>query len=122
MVRNSPYADCSIEEVSLYTPGDRENGVINHEWNGSGFGKTGTTGFDVFRWNWITYHVNAQPIQYTVRLGDTLETIAFDWKVAPTSIVESNQFAPGIDTGSDHHVTSATSNLGVIVEFTVVGV
>jgi len=95
MVRNSPYADCSIEEVSLYTPGDRENGVINHEWNGSGFGQTGTTGFDVFRWNWITYHVNAQPIQYTVRWGDTLETIAFDWKISSTSIVEANQFANG---------------------------
>jgi hypothetical protein len=64
MVRNSPYADCSIEEVPLYTPGDRENGVINHEWNGFGFGRTGTTGFDVFRWNWITYHIDgkADPI------------------------------------------------------------
>jgi len=92
MVRNSPYADCSIEEIPLYTPGDRENGVINHEWNGLGFGQTGTSGFDVFRWNWITYHINAQPIQYTVRWGDTFETIAFDWKVSPQSIMEANQF------------------------------
>ena len=91
MVRNSPNADCSIAEVSLYAPGDRENGVINHEWNGSGFGQTGTTGFDVFRWNWITYHVNDQPIQYTVRWGDTLETIGFDWKVSPESIAGVNQ-------------------------------
>lgn len=91
MVRNSPSADCSIEEIALYTPGDRENGVINHEWNGNGFGKTGTTGFDVFRWDWITYHINAQPIQYTIRWGDTLETVAFDWKIAPESIAGANQ-------------------------------
>jgi len=92
MVRNSPYADCSIEEISLYTPGDREHGVINHEWNGFNYGRTGTTGFDVFRWNWITYHINEQPIQYTVRWGDTLETIAFDWKVSPESIAGANHF------------------------------
>ena len=91
MVRNAPYDDCSIEEISLYTPGDREHGVINHEWNGFNFGQTGTTGFDVFRWNWITYHVNAQPIQYTIRWGDTLETVAFDWKISPESIAEANQ-------------------------------
>jgi len=96
MVRNSPYKDCSIEEISLYTPGDRENGVINHEWNGFGFGKTGTTGFDVFRWNWITYHLNAQPIQYAVRWGDTLETIAFDWKISPDSIATVNSFTSDI--------------------------
>jgi hypothetical protein len=90
MIRTAP-ADCSIAEVQLYTPGDREHGVINHEWNGSGFGQTGTTGFDLFRWNWITYHINAQPIQYTVRWGDTLETIAFDWKVAPEDIAAANQ-------------------------------
>lgn len=94
MVRNSPYEDCSIEEVRLYTPGDRETGVLNHEWNGNGFGKTGTTGFDVFRWNWITYHANGQPTQYTVRWGDTIETIAFDWKVSPQSLMEAN---PGTD-------------------------
>ena len=93
MIRNAP-ADCSIAEIQLYTPGDREHGVINHEWNGFGFGQTGTTGFDVFRWNWITYHINAQPIQYTVRWGDTLETIAFDWKISPDSIAETNQFTP----------------------------
>jgi len=91
MVQNAPYADCSIEEVSLYTPGDREHGVINHEWNGFNYGRTGTTGFDVFRWNWITYHVNAQPISYTVRWGDTIETIAFDWKVSPDNIAQANQ-------------------------------
>ena len=91
MIRNTPYTDCSIAEISLYTPGDRENGVINHEWNGFGFGQTGTTGFDVFRWNWITYHINAQPIQYSIRWGDTLETIAFDWKISPKNIAEANQ-------------------------------
>ena len=101
MVQNSPYADCSIEEVQLYTPGDRENGVINHEWNGFNYGKTGTTGFDVFRWNWITYHVEGQPMQYTVRWGDTIETIAFDWKMPAESILAANQltgdvqFTPG---------------------------
>ena len=90
MIRNAPYADCSIAEIPLYTSSNRENGVINHEWNGFGFGQTGTTGFDVFRWNWITYHINAQPIQYTVRWGDTLETIAFDWKVSPDSVTVIN--------------------------------
>ncbi|MEP6895353.1 MAG: LysM domain-containing protein [Chloroflexota bacterium] len=93
MVRNSPHADCSIEEIQLYTPGDREHGVINHEWNGVGFGRTGTTGFDVFRWNWITYHINSKPIQYKVRWGDTLETIAFDWKVSPENLAGINQLA-----------------------------
>ena len=92
MVRNSPYEDCSIEEVKLYTPGDRETGALNYEWNGNGFGKTGTTGFDVFRWNWVTYHKDGQPMQYTVRWGDTIETIAFDWKVSPESILGVNQF------------------------------
>lgn len=101
MVQSAPYEDCSIEEVQLYTPGDRENGVINHEWNGFNYGKTGTTGFDVFRWNWITYHVQGQPMQYTVRWGDTVETIAFDWKMPVQSILDANQltgdvqFTPG---------------------------
>lgn len=94
MVRNSPYEDCSIEEVALYTPGDREHGVMNYEWNGNGFGVTGSTGFDIFRWNWVTYHINGQPVQYTVRWGDTLETIAFDWKVDPQFLLETN---PQID-------------------------
>ena len=93
MIRNAPYQDCSIAEVSLYTPGDREHGVINHEWNGFGFGQTGTSGFDLFRWDWVTYHINAQPIQYTIRPGDTLETIAFDWKVSPEDIAGVNQLA-----------------------------
>lgn len=96
MVRNSPYTDCSIEEIALYTPGDRQNGVINYEWNGNGFGKTGTTGFDVFRWNWITYHNNGQAMGYTVRWGDTLETIAFDWKVSPEGIMSANGFASDV--------------------------
>jgi len=91
MVRNSPYADCAIAEIQLYTPGDRKHGVINHEWSGFGFGQTGTAGFDVFRWNWITYHINAQPIQYTVRWGDTLETIAFDWKISPEDLAGINR-------------------------------
>ena len=93
MVQNSPYADCSIEEVKLYTPGDRETGVLNHEWNGNGYGKTGTTGFDVFRWNWITYHNNGQAMSYTVRWGETIETIAFDWKISPESLQAANQFS-----------------------------
>jgi len=92
MVQNTPVADCFIREVTLYTPGDLENGVINHEWNDSGFGRTGTTGFDVLRWKWVTYHLDGKPIQYTVRRGDTIETIAFDWKVSPQSILDANQF------------------------------
>ncbi len=92
MVQNSPYSDCSIREITLYTPGDLESGVINHEWNGYGFGRTGTTGFDVLRWKWITYHLEGKSIPYTVRSGDTLETIAFDWKVSPESILEINEF------------------------------
>lgn len=59
-------------------------------WNGHGFVKTGTTGFDVFRWNWITYHNNGQAMSYTVRWGDTIETIAFDWKVSLESIMAVN--------------------------------
>ena len=77
---------------TTFTPGDRETAALNYEWNGNDFGKTGTTGFDVFRWNWVNYHKNGQPMQYTVRWGDTVETIAFDWKVSPESILEVNQF------------------------------
>lgn len=101
MLPNTPGAECSIQEVTLYTPGNLETGAFNYEWNGNGFGKTGTTGFDVFRWNWITYHINGAPVQYTVRWGDTLETVAFDWKVAPESILQANllsrdaQLVPG---------------------------
>jgi hypothetical protein len=94
MVQNYPYIDCFISEVILYTPNDRQTGVINFEWNGNHFGKTGTSGFDVFRWKWITYHVSGQPMQYSVRTGDTLETIAFDWKISPDSIATANQFSP----------------------------
>jgi hypothetical protein len=91
MVQNSPYADCFIREVTLYTPGDLETGVINHEWNDHGFGQTGTTGFDVFRWKWATYHLEGKSISYTVRRGDTIETIAFDWKISPESLALANQ-------------------------------
>ncbi|MBN8655293.1 MAG: LysM peptidoglycan-binding domain-containing protein [Anaerolineae bacterium] len=108
MVRNSPYADCSIEEVKLYTPGDRETGALNYEWNGNGFGKTGTTGFDVFRWNWITYHKNGQSMQYTVRWGETIETIAFDWKVSPESILEANQFNSDVQLTPGQIITLPT--------------
>ncbi len=96
MVQNYPYQDCSIREIALYTPGDRENGVINHEWNDFGFGRTGTTGFDVLRWKWATYHLEGKPIQYTVRPGDTVETIAFDWKVSPQFILDANQITMDI--------------------------
>lgn len=56
-------------------------------------GSTGSTGLDVLRWKWITYHLNGQPMQYTVRWGDT---IAFDWKISPQSILDANGFAAGI--------------------------
>lgn len=105
MVRNSPYEDCSIEEIALYTSGDTQNGIINYEWNGNGFGKTGTTGFDVFRWNWITYHKNGQAMQYTVRWGETLETIAFDWKISPESIMTVNQLAGDVQLTPDQIIT-----------------
>ena len=101
MVQSSPQADCSIREVTLYTPGSLMSGVINHEWNNHGFGSTGSSGFDVFRWKWITYHVEGKSIPYTVRWGDTVETIAFDWKISPQSILEENdleadvQLVPG---------------------------
>jgi hypothetical protein len=96
MVQNYPYADCSIQEIVLYTSGDRETGVINHEWNGFGYGKTGTSGFDVFRWKWVSYHIAGQALDYVVRPGDTLETIAFDWKVSPESIVSANHLSSDI--------------------------
>ncbi|HLO30682.1 MAG TPA: LysM domain-containing protein [Anaerolineales bacterium] len=94
VIQNSPQADCFIREIPLYTPGDRQHGFINHEWNNHGFGSTGSTGFDVLRWKWITYHLEGRSIPYTVRWGDTFETIAFDWKVSPQSILDANPF-PG---------------------------
>jgi hypothetical protein len=101
MVQNYPVIDCFIGEVRLYTPGDLQTGVINYEWNDNGYGRTGTSGFDVLRWKWVTYHLNGQPIQYAVRWGDTVETIAFDWKISPQSIRDANalsgnaQLTPG---------------------------
>jgi hypothetical protein len=94
LVRYLPYSDCSIEHIPTYTPGDRNNGYLNFEWAGNGFGETGNHGFDVFRWKWITYHVEGSARNYTVRIGDTLETIAFDWKIDPTRIADWNGLAP----------------------------
>jgi hypothetical protein len=93
MVKNAGgNKDCFIREVVLYTPGDLGQGVINEEWNDHGYGITGKYGFDVFRWKWITYHQEGQPREYTVRWGETVETIGFDWKVSPSSILEVNHF------------------------------
>ena len=83
-------SDCSISDVILYTPGDTETGVINYEWDNHGYGFTGRHGFDVFRWKWITYHNEGTARQYTVRWGETLETIGFDWKVAPLQVAQAN--------------------------------
>jgi hypothetical protein len=88
--------DCAISEVTLYTPGNRTAGTINHEWNNGGYGLTGTTGFDIFRWNWVSYHINGVASEYTVRWGDTLETIVFDWKVDPQALLQVNGFAPDV--------------------------
>ena len=78
--------DCFIREVVLYTPGDLTTGVINYEWDNHGYGFTGRHGFDVFRWKWISYHIEGHSREYTVRWGETLETIGFDWKVSPEDI------------------------------------
>jgi len=93
--------DCFISEVVLYRPGDPGSGVINYEWNDHGYGTTGSYGFDVFRWKWISYHLEGEEREYQVRWGDTIETIAFDWKVSPEEILGANhlvngaQFEPG---------------------------
>ena len=86
--------DCFIREEILYTPGDRESGAINYGWNDHGYGITGRYGFDVFRWAWISYHLKGRSREYTVRWGETLETIGFDWKISPGSISEANHL-PG---------------------------
>lgn len=83
MVQNEPIWGCSIREVELYTPADLSSGVISYDWNAHEFGRTGITGFDIFRWKWITYHLEGKPIQYAVRWRGTIETIAFGWKVSP---------------------------------------
>ena len=102
MVKNQlGVEDCNISEVVLYTPGDQGSGVINYEWNDHGYGTTGRYGFDVFRWKWISYHLEGEEREYQVRRGDTIETIAFDWKVSPQEILGANellngaQFEPG---------------------------
>ena len=102
LVKNHPGSkDCFIRELILYTPGDRETGMINYGWNDHGYGSTGVFGFDVFRWKWITFHLQDQPREYTVRRGETVETIAHDWKVPPHSIIQfnhlfyNNQLIPG---------------------------
>jgi len=87
--------DCSISEVVLYTPGDRSSGVINNEWNDHGYGITGRYGFDVFRWKWIIHYQEGRSREYEVRWGETVETIAFDWKVSPESIIEVNILSSG---------------------------
>ncbi|MCJ7433632.1 MAG: LysM peptidoglycan-binding domain-containing protein, partial [Anaerolineales bacterium] len=96
MIQNKPEWDCFIKEVVLYTPGDTVNGVINKEWNSLENGRTGVMGFDIFRWKWVMYHLNGQPVEYTARYGDTIETIAFDWKVSPQAILDANQFVQNI--------------------------
>ncbi|MBK6645024.1 MAG: LysM peptidoglycan-binding domain-containing protein [Anaerolineales bacterium] len=90
MIQNLPTYDCFIREITLYTPGDLANGVINKEWNSYENGRTGVMGFDIFRWKWQTHHLEGQAREYTVRFGDTLETIAFDWKIPPQSIADAN--------------------------------
>jgi hypothetical protein len=90
LVRNYPYKDCSISEIALYKPGDLEKGFINYEWSGNGFGITGKAGFEVLRWKWISYHNFGVELAYVIRDGDTLETIAFDWKVDPSKIAQEN--------------------------------
>jgi LysM repeat protein len=39
---------------------------------------------------------SVQPVEYTVRYGDTFETIAFDWKISPQAITDYNGFASDI--------------------------
>lgn len=87
--------DCSISEVILYTPGDQDSGVINYEWNDHGYGTTGRYGFDVFRWKWISYHLEGKSREYEVRLGEIVETIAFDWKVSPERVLAVNHLSNG---------------------------
>jgi hypothetical protein len=96
LVRNYPYKDCTIEEIALYTPGDRTRGFVNWEWNKNGFGETGYSGFDRLRWKWSTYHLEGKERDYVIRIGDTLETIGFDWKIDPSKVAERN----GISMGS----------------------
>ena len=93
MIQNLPTYDCFISEIKLYTPGDLTNGVINKEWNSYENGRTGVMGFDVFRWKWQTYHLEGVSREYTVRTGETIETIAFDWKVSPQSLADANQMS-----------------------------
>lgn len=101
MIQNLPTYDCFISEITLYTPGDLVNGVINKEWNSYENGRTGVMGFDIFRWKWQTYHLEGQAREYMVRAGETIETVAFDWKISPESLATANhliltdQLAPG---------------------------
>jgi hypothetical protein len=95
MVQNLPVADCFIHEVVLYTPGDMVSGVIHKEWNSFDYGRTGLMGFDVFRWKWQTYHLEGEAREYVVRVGDTIETIAFDWKISPEQLISENQLNMG---------------------------
>jgi hypothetical protein len=110
MIQNKPEWDCFIQEVVLYTPGDMANGVIHKQWNSYENGRTGVMGFDIFRWKWVTYHLDGQPIEYTVRTGETLETIAFDWKVAPQEIADYNQLALGFQLTAGQTATLPAPN------------
>ena len=80
----------TIEAISFYIPGDVVNGWVNDQWNGHGYGRTGTTGFDIFRWKWEEYHIKGTARPYIVRMGDTFATIGFDWKVSPDAISKEN--------------------------------
>ena len=93
LAKNTVSNSCTIEHIPTYTPGDLSTGFINYEWANNGYGETGNHCFDVFRWKWITYHIEGTARSYTIRIGDTLETIAFDWKISPTSIAEWNGFS-----------------------------
>jgi hypothetical protein len=97
--------DCFISEVVLYTPGDRKTGVVNHEWNDHGYGSTGEYGFDLFRWKWITHRLEGRSREYRVRWGETIETIAFDWKISPESILKANCFSDQIQLKPGQRIT-----------------
>ncbi len=91
LVEVSPQQKLSVERVILYNANDRAVGMMRNQWNLDGInGRTGHDGFDVFRWAWFEKDLSGQPVDYTVRPGDTFGLIAERWKTPADEIARYN--------------------------------
>lgn len=93
--QEQPDGDFLIEKVLLYDPQDPTAGAFRDAWirDSWGVGRTGLGGFDVLR-----HRALSQPpgslVSYTIKPGDTLQTIAGRWNSAADVMLEVNDLDP----------------------------